>query len=125
MPLVGFLPPDDPRVVGTVAALERHLMRDGLLYDTGETDDGLPPGEGAFLACSFWLVQVYALQGREQDARDLFDRLLGLANDVGLLAEEFDPESRLMLGNFPQAFSHVGLVDAALALMGRYRRPEE
>jgi GH15 family glucan-1,4-alpha-glucosidase len=93
-------------------------MRDGLVlrYDTSTTDDGLPGGEGAFLACSFWLVQVYVLQGRLRDARELFERLLTLANDVGLLAEQYDPVAKRQLGNFPQAFSHVGLINAALAL---------
>jgi GH15 family glucan-1,4-alpha-glucosidase len=118
MPIVGFLPADDPRVRGTVAAVERQLLRDGfvLRYDSHETDDGLPPGEGAFLACSFWLADNYALMGREADARALFERLLALRNDVGLLAEEYDPRARRQLGNFPQAFSHVGLVDTALNL---------
>jgi GH15 family glucan-1,4-alpha-glucosidase len=118
IPLVGFLPPDDPRVVGTVAAIERRLLEDGLVmrYDTRATEDGLPPGEGVFLACSFWLVDVYTLLGRHDDARALFGRLLALRNDVGLLAEEYDTRARRLVGNFPQAFSHLGLVDAALNL---------
>lgn len=118
IPLVGFLPPGDPRVVGTVAAIERHLVRDGLVlrYDTGTEDDGLPPGEGAFLACSFWLADVLVLLGRHDDARRLFERLRALSNDVGLLAEEYDPLGRRMLGNFPQAFSHIGLINTALNL---------
>jgi GH15 family glucan-1,4-alpha-glucosidase len=123
MPLVGFLPPNDPRIAGTVAAIERDLMRGGLLlrYDTEASDDGLPPGEGAFLACSFWLAHVYAMQGRGDDATRMFERLLSLGNDVGLFAEEYDPEAGRMLGNFPQAFSHVGLINTALALTGRER----
>ncbi|MGH2556250.1 MAG: glycoside hydrolase family 15 protein [Actinomycetota bacterium] len=118
IPLVGFLPPSDPRVRGTVEAVERHLMRDGLVYryDTAETPDGLPPGEGAFLVCSFWLADCYHLLGRTDDARRLFQRLLELRNDVGLLSEQYDPEGRRMLGNFPQAFSHVGLVGTATNL---------
>lgn len=118
IPLVGFLPADDPRVVGTVAAVEKWLVRDGLVlrYRTELTDDGLPPGEGAFLACSFWLADVLVLQERFEDARRLFDRLTGLCNDVGLLAEEYDPVAGRMLGNFPQAFSHVGLINTALNL---------
>ena len=118
IPLVGFLPADDPRVCGTVAAVERRLMADGLVqrYDTSATDDGLPPGEGAFLACSFWLADNYALTGRANDARTLFERLLTLRNDVGLLAEEYDPRTKRLVGNFPQAFSHVGLVDTAFNL---------
>jgi GH15 family glucan-1,4-alpha-glucosidase len=115
---VGFLPATDARITSTVAAIEKHLMPDGLVlrYDTSATDDGLPGGEGAFLACSFWLVQVYVLQGRLRDARELFERLLTLANDVGLLAEQYDLVAKRQLGNFPQAFSHVGLINAALAL---------
>jgi GH15 family glucan-1,4-alpha-glucosidase len=118
MPLVGFLPPTDSRVIGTVAAIEQRLMVDGLVlrYDTKHTDDGLPPGEGAFLACSFWLADNYLVLGRHDDARALFERLLSLRNDVGLLAEEYDPRQRRQLGNFPQAFSHLALVDTALNL---------
>jgi GH15 family glucan-1,4-alpha-glucosidase len=116
IPLVGFLPPNDPRVVGTVTAIERRLLVDGFVmrYDTSHVDDGLPPGEGAFLACSFWLADNYALLGRRADARALFERLLALRNDVGLLAEEYDPHAGRLVGNFPQAFSHIGLVDTAL-----------
>jgi GH15 family glucan-1,4-alpha-glucosidase len=117
--LVGFLPATDPRVRGTVKAIEDKLLVDGefvLRYDTEGTNDGLPPGEGAFLACSFWLVDNYVLQGRYEDARCLFERLLTRCNDVGLLAEEFDPRAGRMLGNFPQAFSHVGLINSALNL---------
>jgi GH15 family glucan-1,4-alpha-glucosidase len=115
IPLVGFLPPEDPRVRGTVAAVERHLMADGLVlrYDTEVTADGLPPGEGAFLACSFWLADNLALQGRRAEARALFERLLALRNDVGLLAEEYAPRTRRQLGNFPQALSHLALTNTA------------
>jgi GH15 family glucan-1,4-alpha-glucosidase len=119
MPLVGFLPPDDPRMVSTVAALERELLVDGLLlrYRTEEDGvDGLPQGEGVFLACSFWLVEVLALLGRREEAQALFERLLALRNDVGLLAEEYDPRAGRQLGNFPQAFTHLALVEAAIAL---------
>jgi GH15 family glucan-1,4-alpha-glucosidase len=118
IPIVGFLPPDDPRVQGTVAAIERKLLRDGfvLRYDTGSEVDGLPPGEGAFLACSFWLVDNYVLLGRYDEAHALFERLLKLRNDVGLLAEEYDPHGRRQLGNFPQAFSHLALINAAHSL---------
>jgi GH15 family glucan-1,4-alpha-glucosidase len=109
LPLVGFLPPTDPRIIGTVKAIEERLLVDGfvLRYDTGQGVDGLPPGEGAFLACSFWLADNYILQGRTAEARSLFERLLGLTNDLGLLAEEYDPRARRQVGNFPQAFSHV------------------
>ena len=113
--LVGFLPADDPRVRGTLAAVEDNLMRDGLVmrYDTGRGTDGLPPGEGAFLACSFWLVDNYVLQKRYDDARALFVRLLALRNDVGLLAEEYDATAKRLVGNFPQAFSHLALINSA------------
>lgn len=115
LPAVGFLPPADPRVRGTVAAVERRLLVDGfvLRYDTAEVADGLPPGEGAFLACSFWLADAYVLLGRIDDARRLFERLLSLRNDVGLLAEEYDPRAGRLVGNFPQAFSHIALVNTA------------
>jgi GH15 family glucan-1,4-alpha-glucosidase len=115
IPIVGFLKPDDPRVRGTVAAIERKLVWNGLVmrYDTGEGTDGLPPGEGAFLACSFWLADNYVMLGRYDEARALFDRLLALRNDVGLLAEEYDPVGRRQLGNFPQAFSHLALINTA------------
>jgi GH15 family glucan-1,4-alpha-glucosidase len=118
--IVGFLPPEDPRVRGTVEAIEKDLLRDGFVirYDTGEAQDGLPPGEGAFLACSFWLVGNYVLLGRLEDARALFHRLVGLANDVGLLAEEYDPKLKRQVGNFPQAFSHIALINAAYTLAG-------
>ncbi len=118
VPLVGFLPSDDPRIVGTVKAIEERLVVDGFVmrYDTGEVVDGLPPGEGAFLACSFWLADNYILQGRIEEAQTLFERLLSLCNDVGLLAEEFDPRLGRQVGNFPQAFSHVALVNTAFNL---------
>lgn len=127
MPLVGFLPPDDPRVVGTVDAIRRDLASDGLIlrYHTEETDDGLPAtGEGAFLATSFWLADCLALQERWDEASELFERLLSLRNDVGLLAEEYDPRTGRQLGNFPQAFSHVGVVNTAHNL-NRPRGPAE
>jgi GH15 family glucan-1,4-alpha-glucosidase len=115
MPLVGFLPFDDPRVVGTVRAIERELMVDGLVlrYRTREHVEALPPGEGVFLACSFWMADVLALSGREDEARKLFERLLSLRNDVGLLSEEYDTRAGRALGNFPQAFSHVGVINTA------------
>ncbi|HXY91017.1 MAG TPA: glycoside hydrolase family 15 protein, partial [Acidimicrobiia bacterium] len=118
IPLVGFLPPDDPRVAGTVEAIERELLVDGfvLRYDTAENVDGLPPGEGVFLPCSFWLADNLFLIGRERDGRALFERLLALGNDVGLFAEEYDPKAQRMLGNFPQAFTHVSLVNTACNL---------
>ncbi|HYF56548.1 MAG TPA: glycoside hydrolase family 15 protein [Salinarimonas sp.] len=118
LPLEGFLPIDDPRVAGTIAAVEANLMPDGLVlrYDTDEAEDGLAGHEGAFLICSFWLVQAWVMQGRVSEARGLFERLLSLRNDVGLLAEQYDAGSRRQLGNFPQAFSHIGLINAALAL---------
>ena len=118
IPLTGFLPATDHRVISTVAALERELLHDGLLlrYNTDDTDDGLPRGEGVFLACSFWLVDVYMLQGREEEARALFDRLAAVANDLGLYAEEYDPTTKRQLGNFPQAFTHLALVRAAAKL---------
>ena len=118
LPLVGFLPAEDERVRNTVTAIERELMADGfvLRYDTGRTKDGLPPGDGAFLACSFWLVDNMVLQGRQAEALALFERLLALRNDVGLLSEEYDPRTKRLLGNFPQAFSHLSLVDTAYNL---------
>jgi GH15 family glucan-1,4-alpha-glucosidase len=116
-PLIGFLPADDERIQGTIAAIERRLCRDGLVYRYTTSDDGavdgLPEGEGAFLACSFWLAANYAMSGRADEARALFERVLSLRNDVGLLAEEYDPLAGRQLGNFPQAFSHVPLVMAA------------
>jgi GH15 family glucan-1,4-alpha-glucosidase len=121
IPLVGFLPATDERMVGTVAAIEEYLLRDGFVerYRADEENvaiDGFPPGEGAFLPCSFWLASVLALQGRKKDARKLFERLLDLRNDLGLLSEEYDPHAKRMLGNFPQAFTHLTLVGAATQL---------
>jgi len=118
IPMVGFLPVEDPRVAGTIAAIERELLRDGLVqrYRTESGADGLPPGEGVFLACSFWLADNYALQGRDDEARALFERLLELRNDVGLLAEEYDVGRKRQVGNFPQAFSHVALIGTAMNL---------
>jgi GH15 family glucan-1,4-alpha-glucosidase len=118
MPLVGFLPADDPRVIATVEAIERELMPDGLVmrYDTSKVDDGLPPGEGLFLACSFWMVASLKAIGRRRDARNLFNRLLGLRNDLGLLSEQYDVKRKRLVGNFPQAFSHIAMVNAAFYL---------
>jgi GH15 family glucan-1,4-alpha-glucosidase len=121
IPRVGFLPPDDPRVVGTVDAVRAELDHGGFVrrYSVEETAvDGLPGGEGTFLVCSFWLADALHMTGRTKEARDLFERLLGLANDVGLLSEEYDPVAGVQLGNFPQAFSHIGLVNTALTLHG-------
>ena len=124
IPCVGFLPVSDPRIEQTVAAIERDLVRDGFVmrYNTEAAGDALPPGEGAFLACSFWLVDVYVLQGRFDDAERLFRRLVGLRNDVGLLSEEYDAKSRRLVGNFPQAFSHLALINSAYNLT-RARKP--
>jgi GH15 family glucan-1,4-alpha-glucosidase len=126
IPITGFLPASDPRVLSTVEAIQRELTVEGLVqrYLTYEALDGLPQGEGVFLACSFWLADNLCLQGRHGEARELFERLLGLANDVGLLAEEYDPVARRFLGNFPQAFSHVALVNTALNL-GQAEKPAE
>jgi len=126
LPAVGFLPADDPRIVGTIAAIEKTLLRGGLVlrYNTAQTNDGLSPGEGAFLACSFWLVDAYAMSGRREEAEALFERLLALRNPVGLLAEEYDVDLQRLVGNFPQAFSHVALIVTAFNLM-RDRKPAE
>ncbi len=115
IPLVGFLPADDPRMLGTVAAIERKLRNNGfvLRYATESAVDGLPPGEGVFLPCTFWLADNYALQGRKDDARRLYEELLALRNDLGLIAEEYDPVGKRLVGNFPQAFTHVSLVNTA------------
>ena len=121
MPLVGFLPPDDPRVRGTVAAVERDLLHHGFVRRYEQADesiDGLPPGEGAFLPCTFWLADNYSLVGRRDEAEGLFERLLGCGSDLGLLSEEYDPETGNLLGNYPQAFSHVSLVNTAHNLAG-------
>jgi len=120
--IVGFLPPDDPRIIGTVDAIQKRLTIDGLVrrYDPGKSKDGLKGGEGAFLACSFWLVTCLHLIGRTGEAASLFERLLALRNDVGLLSEEYDPQAGRMLGNVPQALSHIALVHAAFALSGQW-----
>jgi GH15 family glucan-1,4-alpha-glucosidase len=127
IPQVGFLPPEDPRVQGTVAAIERELMAGGLVlrYRTDDSVDGLPPGEGTFLACSFWLADVYEMLGRHEEAERLFEHLLSLRNDLGLLAEEYDPRARRQLGNFPQGFSHVALVNTANNLISRLGPAEQ
>jgi len=124
--MVGFLPPEDARIRGTIAAVEKRLVVDGFLlrYDTATSDDGLPAGEGAFLACTFWMADAYAMVGRLDDARELFERLLALRNDLGLLPEECDTKGHRMVGNFPQAFSHVALVNTAHNL-SRATKPAE
>jgi GH15 family glucan-1,4-alpha-glucosidase len=127
IPLVGFLPSTDPRVIATVEAVEQELTVDGLVqrYDPGESSDGVGGEEGAFLLCSFWLVDCLALIGRHDDAVVLYERLLGLRNDLGLLAEEFDPVAGRQLGNYPQAFSHVALVSSAITLCPAHTGPSE
>ena len=130
IPLVGFLPADDPRIVGTVAAIERELMRDGFVerYRADEENvevDGLPPGEGVFLPCSFWLAAVLARQGRLDEAIELYERLLSLRNDLGLISEEYDPERGRLVGNFPQAFTHLTLVETAFTLARKARQAEK
>ena len=124
MALVGFLPADDPRVAGTLKAIETHLMEDGFVarYTQDPSVDGLPHGEGKFLPCTFWLADNYILQGRTAEALQLFERLLAIRNDVGLLSEEYDPVGKRLLGNFPQAFSHVGLVNTAFNLNRGFRQ---
>jgi GH15 family glucan-1,4-alpha-glucosidase len=126
MPMVGFLPATDPRVQATVEAIERELRVDGMVmrYSSSEDVDGLPPGEGAFLPCSFWLADNLHRLGRVEEANALFDKLVGIGNDVGLFSEEYDPRGRRMLGNFPQAFTHVALVNAAYRLAG-HRGPTD
>jgi GH15 family glucan-1,4-alpha-glucosidase len=126
IPITGFLPPEDPRVLGTVEAIRRELTLDGFVmrYRTREYIDGLPPGEGVFLACSFWLADNLALQGRWEEAYGLFEKLLALRNDVGLLAEEYDPAGGRFLGNYPQAFSHIALINTAMNL-GERTKPVE
>jgi GH15 family glucan-1,4-alpha-glucosidase len=126
IPTVGFLPPDDPRIIGTVARVERELLRDGFVLRYAHNEhtrsiDGLPPGEGVFLACTLWLANAYLLLDRRDDAMRLFERVLQLRNDVGLLSEQYDPKTARLVGNFPQAFSHVAIVDTAhnLAHSGR------
>jgi GH15 family glucan-1,4-alpha-glucosidase len=127
IPITGFLPPTDPRVKGTIEAIRRDLCDDGfvLRYRTSRALDGLPPGEGVFLPCSFWLADNLCMAGRGAEARALFERLLALRNDVGLLAEEYDPAGRRQLGNFPQAFSHVGLINTAMTLSEHAKPAEE
>jgi GH15 family glucan-1,4-alpha-glucosidase len=126
LPAIGFLPPEDPRIIGTVEAIERGLISDGLVrrYDTEKSDDGLPAGEGMFLACSFWLVDAYVMLGRGEDAVRLFERLLALRNDLGLLSEQYEPRTGRLVGNFPQAFSHLALVNTASNL-AHYKKPAE
>ncbi len=123
MVLGGFLPPDDPRIIGTIDAIQKQLMPEGLVqrYNTAEVDDGLKGDEGTFLACSFWMVICLHLAGRIEEAKQLFERLLALRNDVGLLSEEYDPKAKRQLGNFPQALSHLGLVHAAFTLSGQWK----
>jgi len=122
IPLVGFLPASDPRIIGTLAAIEQSLMVDGFVrrYHTHAVRDGLPPGEGVFLACSFWFADNLILQGRTEEGRRVFERLLAVRNDVGLLAEEYDVETGIQLGNFPQALSHLALVNTAYSLAGQH-----
>jgi GH15 family glucan-1,4-alpha-glucosidase len=124
---VGFLPGDDPRVLGTIKAVESDLMRDGLLlrYRTETGVDGIAGDEHPFLACSFWFVSACAVAGRLDDAQAMMDRLCGLANDVGLLSEEYDPVARRLVGNFPQAFSHVSLISTARNLSRRVEGPAD
>ncbi|MDQ3875809.1 MAG: glycoside hydrolase family 15 protein, partial [Actinomycetota bacterium] len=126
IPLVGFLPPADPRVAGTVEAVQRELLQDGFVrrYSTSAEVDGLPAGEAPFLVCTFWLADNLALLGRRGEARRLFERILDLRSDLGLLSEEYDTTARRLLGNFPQALSHVGLVNTAYNLTTR-RGPAE
>jgi GH15 family glucan-1,4-alpha-glucosidase len=121
--LVGFLPVYDPRIVGTIEAIQQSLMKDGLVqrYNTAKASDGLKGGEGTFLACSFWMVTCLWLIGRKEESTAMFERLLALRNDVGLLSEEYDPRAKRMLGNFPQALSHIALVHAALAISGQWK----
>ncbi len=127
LPLVGFIDAGDPKMLGTIKLIEKQLVHNGFVdrYRTESRVDGLPSGEGAFLLCSFWLVDNYALSGRYHDARELFEMLLSLRNDVGLLSEEYDPTARRMLGNFPQAFSHVGLVNSASNLTAAHGPAED
>ena len=126
LPAIGFLPPKDPRIVGTVASIEDRLLRHGFVqrYDTAISNDGLPAGEGVFLACSFWLADAYLMLGRREDALRLFERMLLLCNDVGLLSEEYEPRTQQLVGNFPQAFSHLALVNTASNL-SHHRKPAE
>jgi GH15 family glucan-1,4-alpha-glucosidase len=127
IPMTGFLPATDARVRATIEAIQRDLTEEGfvLRYRTHPDLDGLPPGEGVFLACSFWLADCLIMLGRRDEARELFERLCRLANDVGLLAEEYDPRSGRQLGNFPQAFSHVALVNTAMNLSAKAKPVEQ
>ena len=129
IPLVGFLPASDPRVVGTVQAIRRELVFGGLVYRYHPTDsggvDGMPPGEGAFLPCTFWLVDCLYLMGQKDEARGLFNKLLAMRNSLGLLSEEYDPKTRRLIGNFPQAFSHIGLIYTAQNLSPEALGPAE
>ena len=126
LPAIGFLPPQDPRIIGTIEAVERGLMADGLVrrYDTEKSDDGLLPGEGMFLACSFWLVDAFLMIGRRADAVKLFERLLSLRNDLGLLSEQYEPRTGRLVGNFPQAFSHLALVNT-VSNLSHHKKPAE
>jgi GH15 family glucan-1,4-alpha-glucosidase len=126
LPAIGFLPPNDPRIVATIEAIERRLLVNGLVlrYDSATASDGLPAGEGVFLACSFWLADAYLMLGRRDEALKLFNHLLSLRNDVGLLSEQYEPRTRRLVGNFPQAFSHLALVNTASNL-ANYRKPAE
>jgi GH15 family glucan-1,4-alpha-glucosidase len=127
LPTTGFLPPDDPRIVGTIDAIERRLLRDGFVmrHDPAEVETGLAHGEGAFLACSFWLADAYVLIGQQDEAKRLFERLLALRNDVGLLSEEYDVDAQRLVGNFPQAFSHIALINTAQNLARRSKPAEQ
>ncbi len=127
IPAVGFLPPRDKRIAGTVAAIENRLLRNGfvLRYDTASSEDGLPAGEGVFLACSFWLVDAYLMLGRRQDATKLLERLMSLRNDVGLLAEEYDVTASRLVGNFPQALSHIAMVNSVHNLVDPKKPTEQ
>jgi GH15 family glucan-1,4-alpha-glucosidase len=126
IPTTGFLPPDDPRITGTIRAIEKRLLQDGFVmrHDPAEVETGLVRGEGAFIACSFWLADARMLTGRDEDAKALFDRLLSLRNDVGLFAEQYDVKNARLVGNFPQAFSHVALINTAHNLT-RSSKPAE
>jgi GH15 family glucan-1,4-alpha-glucosidase len=126
LPAIGFLPPQDARICATVAAIERRLLVNGLVlrYDSATVSDGLPAGEGVFLACSFWLADAYLMLGRHDDAVRLFNHLLSLRNDLGLLSEEYEPRTGRLVGNFPQAFSHLALVNTASNL-AHYKKPAE
>jgi GH15 family glucan-1,4-alpha-glucosidase len=118
LPQVGFLPGDDPRILGTIDAVQEDLLQDGFLrrYDNDATQDGFDSAEGCFVVCTIWLADTLHLAGREDEAREVFERVLSIRNDVGLLAEEYDPRRKRQLGNVPQAYSHVGLVNTARAL---------